>query len=56
MYSFGILMWEVLTRKLPFYDMESNEAVMKYVMDDGRPELGDVPSQETPYETINCPH
>ncbi|KAH3765839.1 TKL protein kinase [Pelomyxa schiedti] len=38
-YSFGILMWTILTQELPFQDIESIYAVIQYVGGGGRPHI-----------------
>merc|ERR1712032_8427 len=49
-YSFAIVIWEVLARVTPFNTLNSPHAIMKFVsLDDGRPDLTRIPP-DTPKE------
>ena len=49
-YSFAIVIWEVLARVTPFNTLNSPHAIMKFVsLDDGRPDLTRIPP-DTPSE------
>lgn len=40
-YSFGIVVWEVITRECPFRDMNPHQAALAVMTEDARPEIPD---------------
>jgi hypothetical protein len=39
-YSFAIVLWEIIARKPPYLNMKNTQALMKFVtIEDGRPDL-----------------
>ena len=50
-YSFGILLWQLLSRKIPFYDLENESNVAELIISGYRPTIGDLPS-DIPEEII----
>lgn len=38
-YSFGMIMWEMFTRKVPFTDLNPHQAALAVIMNDKRPEI-----------------
>lgn len=51
-YSFAIVLWEIIARKPPYLNMKNTQALMKFVtIEDGRPDLSQLPS-DTPKQLI----
>jgi serine/threonine protein kinase len=51
-YSFGIVLWEIIARMPPYLNMKNPQALMKYVvMENGRPDLTKLPG-DTPKDLI----
>lgn len=45
-FSYAIVMWEIMTRQTPYKNMESPQALMKFVtVEGGRPDLKLVPPE-----------
>eukprot|EP01038_Epipyxis_sp_PR26KG_P012273 gene12273-16459_t len=54
MYSFAILMWEVLSRKVPFYDLRLTDVALCMLIHSGdspndRPNLSEIPADIPPF-------
>ena len=37
--SFAVVLWEIAMQKTPYEDLKDNEALIKFVLNGGRPEL-----------------
>lgn len=46
-YSFGIVMWEVATRELPYMDIEDDDGVRSQVVAGRRPNMGNMGEEVT---------
>ncbi len=48
-YSFAIVLWEIMVRKPPYLNMKNAQALMKYVtIENGRPDLSQIPNDCPP--------
>ena len=50
-YSFGILLWQLLSCKIPFYDMENENNIAEQIIEGHRPSIDDLPP-DIPEEII----
>ena len=50
-YSFGILLWQLLSCKIPFYEMENENNIVEQIISGHRPSIDDLPS-DIPEEII----
>ena len=55
-YSFGILLWQLLSGKIPFYEMENENNIVEQIISGHRPSIDDLPSDipEEIIEMIEC--
>ena len=55
-YSFGILLWQLLSCKIPFYDLENENNIVEQIISGHRPSIDDLPSDipEEIIEMIEC--
>ena len=52
-YSFGIVMWEIMARDPPFKTLRPHEIISSVVMEQKRPDINAIPSNCPPqYKTI----
>lgn len=51
-YSFGIIMWEIVMCDDPYMDMNTAQEVMTYVMEGGRPEMPNSVLVLQPYQDV----
>ena len=43
-YSYGVLMWEILSRRTPYSNLQNPMAILKYVViDKQRPDITQIP-------------
>jgi serine/threonine protein kinase len=54
-YAFGILMWEVFSRRVPF-DVMKKEEIVNYIVDKGRPDIGHLDPGTPPIVTFILIH